>query len=245
MNKENKLFWILLILFSSKEIRIASVQDNPFSLILVNENIGHGNYIRSTKSEDGYLYLVTGEDFDSSRYPNRFILKFEISSAKLLDTISYHSSYRFMRGEPYSILNNYLYMTSFIDENSYTSGAYEIFDLGTKTEIDKNEDTAIHGYRRVFLKANNNYYYSANIINWRNLLVKKLEVKTNSNNKPYFQEIALNSNVEIRYSGMITCALTNNKNKIICAYFNTDLKVSISVYGDFNFVLYNGAIFIL
>ena len=37
-----------------------------FSIILADENMRNGTYIRPAISEDGYLYLVTGEDDETN-----------------------------------------------------------------------------------------------------------------------------------------------------------------------------------
>ena len=116
MSDNLNLFWILItfVFFSSKEKFIISAEQNTFSMTLVDENID-SNYVRPTKIENEYLYIVTGEESVDIGEQNRYIIKFDIDSAKLINKISYKSNYGFKRGEPYPIGNKYMFISTFYD----------------------------------------------------------------------------------------------------------------------------------
>ena len=123
-------FKIILILFIF--ISITKVNAiNYFSIKLVDENQTPGTYIRPTISEKGYLYIVTGEDKYINDKQNRFIMIYDLITARFVKKITYNSNYGFWRGEPYVVGDNsdYLFITTY-DEELYkpeTYASYEFF----------------------------------------------------------------------------------------------------------------------
>ena len=228
-----ELIYILLILFSFKIYSNSSEIGNTFSIILVEENMNGGTYVRMTKSENGYLYIVAGEDSENNDI-NRYILKFDINSLTLEETIKYRSRFTFIRGEPFAIGDNsqYLFISFFHDP----SGEYEIFNLEDKSSIKEVDSFDINAYRRVFIKSGSDYYF-VNIIggDGHHLFIRRLRITSYSNNLPNLETVNENREVSIQYSAMISCDFSKYKDIIICAYFahcGTELCVSISIYND-------------
>ena len=149
---------------------------NKFSIILADENMRSATYIRPALSEDGYLYLVTGEDEEADVKRHRYIIKYDINTASFVDKITYESDYGFWRGEPSIIEDSkYLFMTTFYE---YSSGTYvdsnEFFGLKDKKTVQK-IDYSLNGFRRSFIKVGN-YYYIIHLCEdngWK-LLIKKI-----------------------------------------------------------------------
>ena len=80
-----------------------------------------------TKSNNGYLYIVTGEDSSTSNNPNRFIIKYSINSMAYEETIASNSDHYFAKGESFIIgaEQKHLYTYSFFG----SVGNYETFNL--------------------------------------------------------------------------------------------------------------------
>ena len=89
------IFNFLLSIFYSKDI-----SENNFIINMVDKNMTNGNInvnILPVISENGYLYIVTGENINNDN--NRYILKFSIYSGDLIDSIKYKIEYDFNFGE--------------------------------------------------------------------------------------------------------------------------------------------------
>ena len=225
-----KYLFLFIFAFATKEIINSSKTENKFSLTLVDTNIYNAEYIRPTISEDGYLYIVTGENDPNDNDPNRYIIKYDINSASYIKTITFKSDINYMRGEPYIIGANsqYLLITSFSDD-PYNIGTYEIINLRDKTKRRAVQDDTIHGYRRV-VKKDGSDIYLANILNWNSIHIKKMSIISETNGLPNFGNIKENSDIGITSQAMISCDFTKYKGNIICAYFSENLKASITSY---------------
>ena len=99
----------------------------------------NGTYIRPAISEDGYLYLVTGEDDEANVKRRRYIIKYDINSASFVETIKYESDFGFWRGEPSVIEDSkYLFITTFYeDSNGNYYGSNEFFGLNDEKKYKK------------------------------------------------------------------------------------------------------------
>ena len=76
-------FKIILILFIFISItKVNSI--NYFSIKLVDENQSPGTYIRPAISEKGYLYIVAGEDKYINDKQNRFIVVYDLNTARFI-----------------------------------------------------------------------------------------------------------------------------------------------------------------
>jgi len=227
---ELKYLFLFIIVFASKEVKNSSKTENKFSLTLVDSNIYNGEYIRPTTSEDGYLYIVTGENDPNDNNPNRYVIKYDINSGSYIETISFKSDIPFTRGEPYIIGSNsqYLFMSSFSNYPD-EKGFYEIINLRNRQKIRKESDDSIHGYRRV-VKKDGSDIYLANF-KYKSLInMKKMSIISESDGLPYFGNIKENSDIPVSYSAMLSCDFTKYKWNIICAYYSRDVKASIVSY---------------
>ena len=161
-----------------------------------------------------------------------------MNSASFVEKINYESDFGFWRGEPSVIEDSkYLFITTFYeDSNGNYYGSNEFFGLKDEKTVQK-IDYSLHGYRRDFKKVGNNYYiihlYEDN--GWK-LLIKKRNI-VYKNNFPELNEVNNNKEQEIRYQAMISCALTNDNNYILCAYYSGEIYISITLYSTYNFAL--------
>ena len=228
MKYKNKI--LFLILFLLKVINNSS----SFSIELVDENMRNSSYVRPTISEDGYLYIVTGEDYYlNSIKPRRYIISYNINSATYYKTISYQSQYGFWRGEPYAIGDNsqYLFISTFNtfdDQPSY--GTVELINLQNLENLVETDST-INGYRRTFKKAGSYYYFMyLDNTDQKTLYIQKI-LFTISDNTPSAEIVKSSRNVKIGFQSMISCDFTKDNNYFLCAYFSeNELKVKISVF---------------
>lgn len=59
-----------------------------------------------TISEDGYLYIITGPNNLESNLSQRYIITYDINSAKFINKYNYNTSFAFVYGEAYVFLIN-------------------------------------------------------------------------------------------------------------------------------------------
>ena len=195
-----------------------------------------GTYIRPAISEDGYLYIITGENTDENEKGKRYIIKYDINTAKYIKTITYESNYGFWRGEPHIIgsKSQYLFITTYWEYDGGGSFAsFEFFNLNNELNYQQ-KNYRIHGYRRDYKKAGSYYYlmYLDNVdYSWR-LGIRKMTLTENDNYFPTFNDQKTTSSVQIRYQAMISCDLTADYKFILCAYFYENTYVEISVFND-------------
>ena len=93
-----------------------------------------GTYIRPAIIEDGYLYIITGENTDENEKGKRYIIKYDINTAKYIETISYETNYGFWRGEPHIIgsKSQYLFITTYFEyDNGDSYSSFEFYNGGS------------------------------------------------------------------------------------------------------------------
>ena len=218
------IFNFLLSIFYNKNI-----SENNFIINEVDKDMAPGTYIQPVISENGYLYIVTGED--DNNYSNRYILKFSKSSGALINSTKYNINYGFWRGEVIVAGDNSekLIITTFDDKN-LEKRSFEIYDMENKncsTEIYK-----VYGYRRTLKKVGSYIYYAyLEPNNMKTLFIDKIQL---INNSPYFQTVKrLNYNIEFTtYQSMISCDFTEDNKYMLCAYFNQNNKFSIIIFNS-------------
>jgi hypothetical protein len=79
---------------------LLAYKEYPYSLILAYESLRPATYIRFATSENGLLYIVTGEDTLDAGKRHRYIIIYDINTASFVKKISYESNFGFWRGEP-------------------------------------------------------------------------------------------------------------------------------------------------
>ena len=148
-------YFFSLILIILLQLKI--VLSSEFSLELVNEDMRQGTFISPTLSEDGYLYIVTGEDELINNICNRYYLIFDTKNTSIIAKLYYETSQTFWSGEVYSFIDKsqFLFMSSF-------SGVPKSGSFSVKTVRGPGHtftDTTIYGFRRSFKKAGSYYYF--------------------------------------------------------------------------------------
>ena len=212
---------------------LLAYKEYPYSLILAYESLRPATYIRFATSENGLLYIVTGEDTLDAGKRHRYIIIYDINTASFVKKISYESNFGFWRGEPYFVgdSSQYLFITTFYDEYNEES-SFEILDIN-KLKTKQKLDSELNGYRRGFVNSRPYYYYMFLKLyendGWYITLKKMYLVQ--KDNFPEFQIYATNEHkVKIEYQAMISCDKSPDDSYIFCAYYSEDAYVAVSVF---------------
>ena len=228
-------FILFILIFSSNKVNNSDSTENYYYFNLVDEEMKTGNYISPTISEDGYLYIVTGNNEDlKANLSQRYIIIYDINSASFVKKIVYNTSFGFYSGEAYAFLDKsqYLFISSF--NGTLGSGSYAIRDIRGEGSIWG--DSSICGYNRFFKKAGNYFYFIHLDCENDSIFIKKLEIAYYKNYIPRFEIINTNNEVKIYHEpitdAIISCDLTNDNNYIICAYYPKEYNISVSVFDN-------------
>ena len=223
---------ISFVFFISKNVLTL----NQFSLHSVyDENNDHGTYIRPAISENGYLYIMTGED-DPKENRNRYIVKFDINSGTFIEQINYKSNYGFWRGDFIFAGSNseYLIITTFGGDQE-SKASFEFFNI--QKSISKQTEYAIYGFRRVLKKVGSYYYYIyLDPSNQITMIINKMTLTYNPGDDfPSYNILKSSRNINVmRWEPMISCDFTKDSNYMVCAYFTQNLYVTISIINSNN-----------
>ena len=187
-----------------------------------------------TISEDGYLYIISGPNNLESNLSQRYIITYDINSAKFINKYNYNTSFAFVYGEAYAFLDKSQYL--FINSNSRTNdiGSFGVRDIRSGEEKIW-EDSSICGIRRSFKKAGYFYYFAhLDCNNGENnyLFIKKMVIDYYKDNIPHFEIIKTNNELKVLINSDISCDLTKDNNYIICAYYTDNDTVNISVFNN-------------
>ena len=221
---------IVLSIFLLKKV----LTDNKFIFHPVYENGSPGTYIRPAISENGYLFIMTGEDVPNDTIRNRYIVKFNINSGAFVEQISYKSNYGFWRGQFVFAGENseYLIVTSFAGED-IKGHSLEFFNI--KNSKSKQIEYEVYGYRRVLKKVGSYYYYIfLDPEKKTNMIINKMELNYNSGDDfPSYKIIQSTNRVKaVPFEAMISCDFTKDSKNILCAYFSEKHNVTISVFNS-------------
>ena len=194
----------------------------------------HGTYVRPAIGENGYLYILTGEDVPIETTRNRYLLKFDINSGTFIEQINYNSNYGFWRGDFIVAGENseYLIITTFgADEDRGHS--FEFFNI--QKSMSRQTEYKIYGYRRVLKKVGSYYYYIyLNPDNHSDLIINRIALSYNSgDNFPSYNILKSSSSVStMSWEAMVSCDFTKDTNYILCAYFTESFNVTISIFNS-------------
>ena len=232
---KNKLF-IFFILFLSN-IYNSTTEGTEFKITIVNKDLREAGYITPVVSEDGYLYIITGEKENIETYQpglrlyNRTILKFNISSRILTNVYSFNASIPFIYADSIMIGKNSEYLLA------STLYSLEVLDKGIYYE----SKYEVYGYRRFLKQEGDSFYYGLISKNAQNnmQIIKMKIVYDDYNNFKNFQTIMISNNINImNRQEMISCDSTEDNENILCIYISEDLDFEISVYNkDFRLLL--------
>ena len=224
---ENKLF----ILFFFSIIDIIKSQELQYKITILDEKLKEAAYITPVISENGFLYIITGEKEEEEKYRpgektyNRTILKFDITSGDLIDQCSINNiSHPFLYGESIMIGNKSEYLLT------STLNSIEVWE---RTINYRHSEYGVYSRRR-FIKQDGDSFYYGFITNHTNNYMQILRMKLTYNDSDYFKGIQImdisNYVKVMAYEEMISCDLTEDKENIICIYISEDLFFYISVY---------------
>ena len=208
--------------------------DNLFYLHPVYESGEPTNYIWPVISENGELYIITGENEPKNSIRYRYIVKYDIISGDFVEQIKYKSNYGFWRGNAIVAGNNseYLIITTFgADEDKGQS--FEFFNLQKLKS--KQTEYKVYGYRRTLKKVGSYFYYIyLDPDNQTNMIINKMKLIYNSGDDfPSYRIIQSSNSIKVlHYQAMISCDFTKDNNYILCAYFSEEYKVTISIFNS-------------
>ena len=229
-------FKILIVFVFFLSNNILAFNEFSFHSVYEGKN-NHGTYIRPAISENGYLYIMTGEDVPIRTTRNRYILKFDINSGTFIEQINYKSDYGFWRGDFIFAGENseYLIITSFGADEELAASSFEFFNI--KKSISKQTEYQIYGYRRVLKKVGSYYYYIyIDPENHSNIIINKMILNYNSgDNFPTYNILKSSRSINVMsWEAMISCDFTKDSNYVLCAYFTQNFNVTISILNTNN-----------
>ena len=222
-----KLRIIFLLLFINYSYHFKKEPIQYTIKIIDNEMISNHILVVNNK-EDGYLYIITGEDKNNSEKNSfkRYILKFDVNSGNL-NKYFYTSIYPFKN--PESVIAGYF--SEFL--LTTTENSIDIY-IGTYSE-----EALFNGFssRRTLKNIGTEYYYAhTKNDNKNNLVITKLEliIQTRYDKAPFYNIIKTSGPLSIiSYQEMISCDFTNDSQYILCAYISQDKSFTISVHNKY------------
>ena len=235
MIKIRKKISFVLIIFFIININFLNCEDINYTINLVAESMSYSNNIRPAISDNGYLYIITGEssqiDIDDFKPSDinftRYILKFDMNSGILLSKSTYNSKYPFQNAEAIVIgdKSQYILATTMVKSEIYDgqlSFESELKVYPNRRYLKKVGEFILYPYIRLY-----NYKYFLDI--------RKYVLGKKDNNDLYLKVYQGNHIENIDYLSMTSCDLIKDNNDILCVYISgEDNFLNIDV---FNFVL--------
>ena len=229
-------FIFLILLYLPNLTKYLCNELHYFEFNLVADSMKTSTYISLTKSSDGYLYILTGNDEDfPNRNNRRYLLKMDLETLSLHLSHNYSTLRGFYGGEifSFSAKNKYLFIPTY--SGPPLLGSLEILNLEIKTYTigTINNDSSIYGRRRSFMKSGS-YYYFIHLDNKKQLYAKKMKIDgyDDVSDSPKFKIIQENKEINTKSREMISCDLTYDKNYILCAYYDEYEQVRVAVFNS-------------
>ena len=220
-----KLRIIFLFLFINYSYNLEK-EPIQYKINIIDNEMLSKHIIPVNNEEDGYLYIITGENLEDSSEPKdsykRYILKFDMNSGGLVGENFFNSSYPFKNPESTK--------AGYFSEYLLTTTEYSI-DIFNSTYF-KEEFYNMTSARRTLKNVDTEYYY-AYTSDENKMIIKKLElvIQNSYNNVPFYNIIATSDPVSIiSHQGMISCDFTLDNKYILCAYITQDKNFAISVH---------------
>ena len=221
-SKKVGLISFLIIFFEINNINSESLK---FSVNLIYNHNKPGFYIRQAVS-DQYVYVVSAEDAPENQKTTRYVTMFNRKTGSYDRSFSYQSNI-LIGGEVTYLLtdSHYLLITNI-------NGDDEILDYVTQKT--KHSNAPKYGYRRAFITVGN-YYYEEFIesTGCEKVTLCKMQKEYYSDGIPGF--VSKNYNTQItqkKWGAMVSCDITLDKQYILCAFYSSDLSVSVAVYNS-------------
>ena len=180
------------------------IKNNPYSINLVDENMGSANYIRPITSDDGYLYIMTGETADTDYFQpgvlkyKRRIIKYSPSGK--YEKNDYSMRYPFNNFEITLVNNNIIFITT-LYSIEFLNSNYKFTDTSY----------SIYGYRRTIKKARTYFIYAHSDKDSKDCLyIDNIKLNYNSDSDLPTPTIIKTSNKipVLTYQAMYSCDLT-------------------------------------
>ena len=227
-------FFILL-----KLVKNSDFTNNYFSLQLMYEESITGIYTRQVLSEK-YLCVLGSQDKVGNQKTYRYIIIYDRNTGAFVKKLKYLSDNSLIGGEAIFLDENSKYLLiSSANEDSRQN--YEIVNIQNSKTYSWH--SPLYGYRRQFLSYNNDYIFFYEIYikdtDQETIVGIRKEINGYYNDFPSIRNTYISEYLkQKRWSAMISCDFSLNERYIICAYYSSDLDVTLSVYDNFLSFIY-------
>ena len=222
---EYKLRIIFLLLFIKYSYNLKK-EPIHYTIKIIDNEMKSNHILAVNNEEEGYLYIITGEEGENLNLFKRYILKYDVNSGEF-HKYFFNSIYPFKN--PESTIAGYF--SEFL--LTTTEKAIAIYN-GTYIE---EELLNIFSSRRTLKNIGTEYYYAyTNNDNKNSLIITKMElvIQTRYNNAQFYKIIKTSEPLSIiSYQEMISCDFTNDNQYILCAYISQDKSFTISVHNKY------------
>ena len=222
---EYKLRIIFLLLFIKYSYNLKK-EPIHYTIKIIDNEMKSNHILAVNNEEEGYLYIITGEEGENLNLFKRYILKYDVNSGEF-HKYFFNSIYSFKN--PESTIAGYF--SEFL--LTTTEKAIAIYN-GTYIE---EELFNIFSSRRTLKNIGTEYYYAyTNNDNKNSLIITKMElvIQTRYNNAQFYKIIKTSEPLSIiSYQEMISCDFTNDNQYILCAYISQDKSFTISVHNKY------------
>ena len=222
---EYKLRIIFLLLFIKYSYNLKK-EPIHYTIKIIDNEMKSNHILAVNNEEEGYLYIITGEEGENLNLFKRYILKYDVNSGEF-HKYFFNSIYPFKN--PESTIAGYF--SEFL--LTTTEKAIAIYN-GTYIE---EELFNIFSSRRTLKNIGTEYFYAyTNNDNKNSLIITKMElvIQTRYNNAQFYKIIKTSEPLSIiSYQEMISCDFTNDNQYILCAYISQDKSFTISVHNKY------------
>ena len=222
---EYKLRIIFLLLFIKYSYNLKK-EPIHYTIKIIDNEMKSNHILAVNNEEEGYLYIITGEEGENLNLFKRYILKYDVNSGEF-HKYFFNSIYPFKN--PESTIAGYF--SEFL--LTTTEKAIAIYN-GTYIE---EELFNIFSSRRTLKNIGTEYYYAyTNNDNKNSLIITKMElvIQTRYYNAQFYKIIKTSEPLSIiSYQEMISCDFTNDNQYILCAYISQDKSFTISVHNKY------------
>ena len=227
----SKVFFSLSFLKLFNSILKYESAKNEYKINIIDNNLKTSLAAYSLIDENGFYYIITGEDLNSSYNPDanlfkRTILKYDINSNIFINKYSFNSSYPF-------ILSNNIFTSTNQYLLTISKSSIEIFEWDKTTEYE-NKNINIIG-KQTLLKIYAYYYYvfiqekTENEQIFHYAIINKIELEEDET--PSYRNIKSSNPIKVAsYLNIISCENTKDNQYIICVFYSEDFYFMISVY---------------
>jgi hypothetical protein len=223
MDYKLRIIFLLLFIKYSYNLKKEPIH---YTIKIIDNEMKSNHILAVNNEEEGYLYIITGEEGENLNLFKRYILKYDVNSGEF-HKYFFNSIYPFKN--PESTIAGYF--SEFL--LTTTEKAIAIYN-GTYIE---EELFNIFSSRRTLKNIGTEYYYAyTNNDNKNSLIITKMElvIQTRYNNAQFYKIIKTSEPLSIiSYQEMISCDFTNDNQYILCAYISQDKSFTISVHNKY------------